>query len=114
MGLTPRMIIASSLLALIVGAVFALLLVTIGDLRESARRATDTRAELAAADRLEKLVIDLETGARGFVITRHERFLEPWRTARAAFPGQARTLANLVDSPEQVERARRIASAVRS
>jgi signal transduction histidine kinase len=113
-GLTVRMIIAISLLALIVGAVFALLLVTISDLRDSARRATDTRAELAAADRLEKLVIDLETGARGFVITRHERFLEPWRTARAAFPGRARALVSLVDSPEQAERAQRIASAGRS
>jgi signal transduction histidine kinase len=113
-GLTLRMLIASSLLTLIVGAVFALLLVTISDLRDSARRATDTRAELAAADSLEKLVIDLETGARGFLITRHEGFLEPWRTARAVFPGRARALVSLTDDPEQAQRAQRIASAVRS
>jgi CHASE3 domain-containing protein len=45
---------------------------------------------LVAADEVEKLVIDLETGVRGFVITNEERFLErglsdhrphPWRFA---------------------------------
>ena len=45
--LTLRMILASGLLALIVGAVFAVLLVAIEDLRSSGRQATQSREELA-------------------------------------------------------------------
>ena len=106
-----RMVIASALLAVIVGAAFAVLLLAIGDLRDSARLATDAREELAAADGLEKLVIDLETGVRGFVITGEERFLEPWSAARTAFPKQADRLVGLAGDPRQALLARRIAEA---
>ena len=85
-GLAPRMAIGSVVLALLVGAAFAVLLLTISDLRASGRLVTNSRAANAAADRLEERVVDLESGARGFVITRQERFLEPWQAARAAFP----------------------------
>jgi len=105
------MILASGLLALIVGAVFAVFLVAIEDLRSSGRQATQSREELAKADYLEKLVIDLETGVRGFVITGQERFLQPWNAARAAFPARSSTLVSSVDDPEQARRARRIARA---
>ena len=103
------MLLASGLLAVIVGAVFAILLVAIQDLRSSGRQATQSRTVLAAADNLEKLVIDLETGVRGFVITGQERFLQPWIAARAAFPEQSRNLVSSVDNPVQARRARRIA-----
>jgi len=112
--LTFRMILASGLLALVVGAVFAILLVAIEDLRSSGRQATQSRTELATADSLEKLVIDLETGVRGFVITGQEQFLQPWNAARAAFPERSRTLVSSVDDPEQARQARRIARAGRS
>jgi signal transduction histidine kinase len=106
--LSFRLRAASALLALIIGATFGLLVVAIEDLRNAGRLADRSRAELTAADRLEELVIDLETGMRGFVITRQGRFLEPWDAAREAFPDQARTLEVLVESPEQARRARRI------
>ena len=68
-----------------------------------------------AANQLERLVIDLETGQRGFVITGQERFLGPWRAARVAVPGQASTLARLVaGDPAQQRRAQRLRRAVRS
>ena len=113
-GLTLRMVIVSALLALIVGGVFAVLLVAIEDQRDSARSAVHSRAELAGGDNLEKLVIDLETGVRGFIITREERFLQPWTRARRIFPGEARDLVRLVDDPEQAERMRRIVGAIAS
>jgi signal transduction histidine kinase len=70
---------------------------------------------LVAADALEKLVIDLETGLRGFVITSENRFLEPWRHARAALPTRARALEGLVaDDPLQLSRVRRIVQATTS
>ena len=111
-GLTRRMVVASGLLALIVGAAFAVLLVSVADLRTTERRARHSEEVLAAANQLERVVIDLETGQRGFVITGQERFLQPWRAARRAFPKEARTLERLVaDNPAQQARVQRITRA---
>lgn len=110
-GLTRRMVVASGLLALIVAAAFAVLLLSIADLRTSADRARHSEEVLAAVNRLERLVIDTETGLRGFVITVDERFLQPWEAARDAFPEQAQTLSQLVaGDPEQLRLAQRIAA----
>jgi signal transduction histidine kinase len=111
-GLTRRMLLASGLLAIVVAASFLALLLAITNLRESTQERRETREELVAADELQKLVIDLETGMRGFVITREERFLGPWNEARATFPERAGALERLVsDDPVQLARARRIARA---
>ncbi len=114
-GLTRRMVVASGLLALVIGAAFAVLLSSVADLRASERRATQSEEVLVVANRLERLVVDLETGQRGFVITGQERFLQPWRDARIALPGEASTLERLVaGNPEQQARAQRIAQATTS
>jgi signal transduction histidine kinase len=102
------MAIASTLLLFLVGAAFAVLLLAISNLRASEQKVTNSREAIAAADRLEELVIDLETGVRGFVITRQERFLEPWTAARAAFPDDARGLERLAGDREQKRRVRAI------
>ena len=114
-GLTGRMLIASGLLALLIGAAFAVLLSSVADLRASERRARRSEEVLVVANRLERLVVDLETAQRGFVITNQERFLQPWQDARTALPEEAGTLERLVaDSPAQQERARSIVEAARS
>jgi CHASE3 domain sensor protein len=105
-GLALRMAVASSVLALLVGTAFVVLLLAISDLRTSGRLVTHSQEASTAADRLEELVIDLETGVRGFVIARQERFLEPWAAARAAFPNEARALERLVDEPAQKRKVR--------
>ena len=111
-GLTRRMLIASGLLAIVVVVSFLVLLLAITNLRQSTEERRETREGLVAADELQQRVIDLETGVRGFVITREERFLEPWNEARAAFPDQAAALERLVaDDAVQLARARRIAQA---
>jgi signal transduction histidine kinase len=109
------MLVASGLLALIVGAAFAVLLSSVADLRRAEERATRSQEVLVTANRLERLAVDLETGQRGFVITGEERFLEPWFAARAAFTGQARALSRLVaDNPEQQRRVQTITRAYTS
>jgi signal transduction histidine kinase len=109
------MLIASGLLALLIGAAFAVLLSSVTDLRAMERRARRSEEVLEVANLLERQVVDLETGQRGFVITRQERFLEPWRRAQAALPAEAATLERLAGTdPEQQARARRIAQAVTS
>ena len=111
-GLTRRMLLASGLLAIVVGASFLILLLAITNLREATQERRETREGLVAADELQRHVIDLETGLRGFVITREERFLEPWDEARATFRERAGRLQRLVaDDPVQLARARRIAQA---
>jgi signal transduction histidine kinase len=106
------MLLASGLLTILVAASFLVLLLAITNLRESTEERRETREGLVAADELQQLVIDLETGLRGFVITREEQFLQPWNEARAAFPEQAGALERLVaDDPAQLARARRIAEA---
>jgi signal transduction histidine kinase len=103
------MVVASGLLMLLIAVAFAVLLFSVGDLRRSERLARHSEEVLASANQLERLVVDLETGLRGFVITGQERFLEPWQAAKVAVPDQARALERLVaDDPEQQGRAERI------
>ncbi|MCW2531027.1 MAG: hypothetical protein JWP62_597 [Blastococcus sp.] len=114
-GLTRRMIVASGLLAVLIGATFAILLSSVGQLRDSTARARQSDEVLVVANRLERIVVDLETGERGFLITAEEAFLEPWRSAQAAFPEQARALERLVaDNAGQRARAQDITMAVTS
>ena len=81
-GLTRRVMVASTALVVLIAGAFGVLLVAVDRTRDSAALARHSRMELAAANRLEKLVVDLETGQRGFVITGEQRFLAPWRVAR--------------------------------
>jgi signal transduction histidine kinase len=114
-GLTRRMVIASGLLALVIATAFAVLLSSVADLRTSERRARQSEEVLVVANRLERLVVDLETGQRGFVITGQARFLQPWRDAQVAFPEEAGNLEQLVaDNPEQHARAQRITEGITS
>jgi signal transduction histidine kinase/CHASE3 domain sensor protein len=112
--LTTRVLVASGLLVVLVSAAFAVLLVAIDDMRDSARLVRHSRTELAAANRVEKLVIDLETGERGFVITHRESFLAPWHAARRRIPSDARRLVSITDDPRQKRRASAIARSVNS
>ncbi len=113
-GLAGRMLVASGLLALIVAGVFTLLIVALAEEREAERRAERAASVLLAATTLERLVIDLQTGSRGFIISEQERFLEPWHAALREMPAQQRTLERLVMDPEQKKRARSINEAIRS
>jgi signal transduction histidine kinase len=113
-GLTRRVVVASGVVLVIVTAAFTVLLVAIEDMRDSARKADHSQSELTAAAGLERRVVDLESGARGFVITGEERFLGPWNAARRAIPGESRRFVGLTNDPEQRLRAEGIARAVRS
>ena len=109
------MLIASGLLALLIGAAFAVLLSSVADLRTLERRARQSEEVLEVTNVLERQVVDLETSQRGFVITRQESFLEPWRRTQLAVPGEAATLARLVgNDPERQQQARRIVQAIGS
>ncbi len=64
---------------------------------------------LAAAHELEKNVIDLETGVRGFQLTGDPVFLDPYNLAQPRVDGQLTTLERLVtDNPDQTNRMRMV------
>jgi signal transduction histidine kinase len=114
-GLTLRMVVAGTLLAVVVGTTFAFLVLAIARLRESAQLTREASDDLIATDAMEQIVIDLETGIRGYVITGEVRFLEPWTDARAAFPLHATALEGLAsDDPSDLGRIRTIVQGVTS
>jgi signal transduction histidine kinase len=111
-GVRERILAAGLLLAVVGAGVFALLLYNLRDANNAARKPEEA---IAAASLLETLVLDLETGQRGFVITGQPRFLEPWRAALVALPEQEAVLERLArNDPRQEATARAITRAVRS
>jgi signal transduction histidine kinase/CHASE3 domain sensor protein len=110
-----RMAAMSIVLAVVVGGAMTALVLTIGDLRDATRLAARSQRVLVSANRAEKLVLDLQTGTRGFRLRREERFLEPWRNARLLLPGETERLATLAaDEPAQGVLAERIADGSRA
>jgi len=104
-GLLGRILSATVLLAVVVGVIFAVLLVAISELRDSAADVRRSSEVLASANALQRRVVDLETGVRGYLITRERRFLEPFDAARASAPPQARQLVMLAPE-DSMQRAR--------
>jgi signal transduction histidine kinase/CheY-like chemotaxis protein/HPt (histidine-containing phosphotransfer) domain-containing protein len=64
---------------------------------------------IANANQLLRLVVDMETGQRGFCITQKEEYLEPYYLARRKFGELLETEKELVsDFPSQIETLERI------
>ena len=115
MTLGRRMFLASLLLALFVGAAFAALIVAISAQKNATERETRSREITAEVLRLEKLVVDMETGLRGLIISGgSEVFFEPYPEARAQIPARLNRLHQLVaDDPAQRSRARQLDGRIR-
>ena len=80
----------------------------LADLDRSTRWVTHTRQVLAQSALVHQLMIDVESGARGYAVSGDQRMLAPYETAVQAMPEAVRVLQALVqDQPEQ---ARRMAS----
>jgi CHASE3 domain sensor protein len=76
----------------VVAVVFAVELVSLVSLRDdttSSRRTTDL---LSTSYNAELSVLDLETGLRGYLLTRDERFLVPYQSATTALARELPTL----------------------
>src|SRR3954449_6112773 len=92
LGLTGRILLAGGIVVAVLLVRFVLLVHSFHSVTDATK--ADERAERSvfAAQLLEKLVLDLETGTRGYVITRDPAFLEPWRGGGRARPPQTRAL----------------------
>ncbi|WP_420036476.1 CHASE3 domain-containing protein [Streptomyces sp. cg28] len=114
LGLTSLTIAASGLLALLIGVAFAVLLWAISDANSSISARRASRTALVEAGSMEQLLLDLETGQRGFVITEREEFLEPWRAASEELAAESRRFTGSATSAQQRRAAEEIARDVES
>ncbi|WP_338704201.1 CHASE3 domain-containing protein (plasmid) [Streptomyces sp. Q6] len=114
LGLTSLTVAASGLLALLIGVAFAVLLWAISDANSSVSARRASRTALVEVGAMEQLLLDLETGQRGFVITKQETFLQPWREARATLPAEARRFTESATSAAQRRASEQITRGVES
>ena len=107
--LTTRVLLLSATASVLIGVVLVVLIVAVTGQRDAARSAFRSQEALAAGNQLEKSLITIENGVRGYVASRRERFLDPANEALAGYPGEVRRLSSLVDDdPGQQARAREI------
>ena len=100
--LRARLLAGNVALALLVLAVFAVLLVVLLSSQDAARRSSRSAQVSIAASALERDVLLMQSGSRGFALTGQEAFLEPWRDALAVTAGHGARLAALAaDDPRQ-------------
>jgi len=77
--------------------------------RETSMWVEHTHAVIASAQELIKLLLDMESGERGFLITGNEVFLESFYHAEGVWDEKLDSLTNLVsDNPTQVTRIHEI------
>jgi serine phosphatase RsbU (regulator of sigma subunit) len=112
-GLVAGVLVAVATGAVAVALGVTLLLTHIIDLRASANASLRTNAYLDATINVERLVVDAETGLRGYVITGDRAFLAPERSAVAEMPAAAAVLqrAAASDGSFQTQAARLVSSA---
>jgi signal transduction histidine kinase len=103
LGLTGRILIGGGIIALIFAIQFVLVIRSFESIRHDTREEQRAQQSVVAAIRVEKLLLDLETGTRGYVITDDKRFLEPWQEAQRALPGESARLSALAPGPVSAE-----------
>jgi signal transduction histidine kinase/DNA-binding response OmpR family regulator/HPt (histidine-containing phosphotransfer) domain-containing protein len=99
---------AFGVVVLLVCAIFAFLLHAVQDMQADARRASRSERAVVLTSRLNRLVIDLETGIRGRLLTGEDRYLEPYRAAQAAIPDVENELRSQLSDEGQRTRFARL------
>ena len=107
-GLTARLLVATLVLALVVTVAFVFLLFAMDDVSAVRSVARHSVEETGTARDVRNLLIDLESGQRGFIITGDPSFLAPWEAGRRALPERAAALAAMADDPGQAARAKQL------
>lgn len=102
-----RLLLRSVALPAVLGTMLAgLLFWEVRQLLQADESADRSDAVLAQAVQVRQLLIDRETGLRGFLLTADNAFLEPYHAAGGRLPGAlSRLEALVVDSPDQQARS---------
>ncbi len=110
MGLTRRMSLAVGLVAVALLAAVVVLAFSIRELDRSANAARDAEQTATTAEKVKSLVVDAETGVRGFAISGRDAFLEPLLSAQTNLP---ETTAALQNARLPNDRAQALADAIK-
>jgi signal transduction histidine kinase len=85
-GLATRILFAGAVVVAFLVAVFLLMLGAFHSTAHAVDSEERARESASIAQQIEKYVLDLETGSRGYIITGQKAFLEPWNNARKQLP----------------------------
>jgi signal transduction histidine kinase len=108
-GLVRRITLSAVAVAVGLAILFAVLFFATVSLRDRSLEAQRSQQVIAAGSQLQTLVVDMETGVRGFIITDDNKYLAPWREAQRRYPSaSARLLRLTTDKPVQHARAVKI------
>jgi two-component system sensor histidine kinase/response regulator len=93
-----RRLVGGAFLVLVLGiaGVFSIIALGVDALHGDADRRHSETLALTTADTLERSVVDVETGLRGYLLTDQPLFLEPYRQALSSIPSQLSVLRGLV------------------
>ena len=107
------MLFASMSLGVLVGAAFVILIVTLRNVRDQQRPRGHSERLIATANHLEQIVLDLETDARRYAITRNGVYLGPLRVASQKLQSVSKELVALsAGDPTRVLRAQKLQDGV--
>jgi signal transduction histidine kinase len=101
-SLTARTLAISGVFAVLLAAAFALLVVAINSLRDAGQAAVRAQQAVTAGTELEKSVLNLENGLKGYVASGNRAQLAPFDTARKDYPRQVERLKALARDDAQL------------
>ncbi len=105
-GLVARISFAAFTVGVGLAVFFAILFLAIISLRDRSLEARNSQQVIASANRLQTLVVELESGVRGFFISGDSKDLAPYKQALRNFPYASATLLSLTkDNARQHQRA---------
>ncbi|HYZ68664.1 MAG TPA: CHASE3 domain-containing protein [Mycobacterium sp.] len=107
-GLTTRLFVTTGVLAVIVAAAFGFLLFAMANVSRARAVAAHSVDEISAGRDVRRMLIDMETGQRGFIITGEPSFLQPWEAGRQRVPTTVAKLHDIADDPGQAVRAQQL------
>jgi signal transduction histidine kinase len=94
-SLRRRLLFASLSLGVLVGAAFVILIVTLRNVRDQQRARGHSEMVIATANHLEQLVLNLESDARRYAITRNGVYLGPLVNASKSFQKVSKQLVDV-------------------
>ena len=114
LSLATRMVVASTIVAVLVAAVFVGLILALSALRAATEDEARSKDVTVATLELENLVLDVDAGLRGYVLTGKPEFLTTYYAARPNLQGNIKRLETLTahDSAQQ-PRARALTAQIR-
>ena len=107
-GITSRLLAATSVLGLVIAVVFVVLLLAMRHANRARSIAEHNQHEISLAREVRNQLIDMEASQRGFIITGDERFLETWEDARRALPAKLAALRQIASPSAQAARAEQL------